>query len=398
MTFKQNFTLTILLLCWASILSCGFIDTTSAAPAKAKQAIIGYYPDWSAGDYPPNAIPYDKLTHVYYVNLHHTPYILFSIPTAFAIPQDSNDWTIQSTDSTLQQIVSLAHAARTKVILTFGGWTGSYTFSSIAAAPDRRQQFVTNALNFIDQFDLDGIDIDWEYPGAEGNTNDFDAASDADNFLLLLTALRQALDAKYIGSNRKEISAATDIEPFSKNGSPLKDVSAFVPILDRYGSWSSTTGPNSPLNPSPENPLAITHAVQSWSSAGMPASKIIIGIAFYGRGAQASQPMDGRTQYVPFVSGSSVEWQWKDLRSQGILSGPTKAAVPWVRYFDKTAGTPWLYNTQTQDFISYDDPQSLKLKGQYIKQNALGGCMIWDLAQDTSSSELLHALRKGLKA
>lgn len=130
----------------------------------------------------------------------------------------------------------------------------------------------------------------------------------------------------------------------------------------------------------------------------MPVSKIIIGIAFYGRGAKASQAMDGRTQYVPFVSGSSVEWQWKDLRSQGILSGPTTTTAPWVRYFDKTAGTPWLYNTQTQDFISYDDPQSLKLKGQYVKQNALGGCMIWDLAQDTSSSELLHALRKGLKA
>ncbi|RUS33160.1 glycoside hydrolase [Jimgerdemannia flammicorona] len=383
------------LLCFVAILSCIFIGTASAAPAKKKSSkgpvVIGYYPSWSAGQFTPSEIPFKRLTHVHF---------------AFAIPQGpgSDEWKFESSDDSFKQLVTFAHAAGTKVLLSYGGWGGSQTFSGIVSSAARRTKFVKNALGFVKKFNLDGIDIDWEYPGSAGNTNDFNAAHDTDNFLLLLKQLRKALDARYKGSKRKEITAATSMDPWSKNGTPLKDLRAFVPLLDRvgimtydvYGSWSSTTGPNSPLNTSPENSLAITSAVKAWKRAGFPAKKIIVGVAFYGRGATASKAMSN-SQYVPFNAGSSKEYTYKDLRSQGILATSTKAVAPWVRHFDKVSSTPWLYNKNTKAFISYDDPVSLKLKGQFVKRNGYAGVMIWEVSQDTASSELLVALRKGLR-
>jgi chitinase len=88
--------------------------------------------------------------------------------------------------------------------------------------------------------------------------------------------------------------------------------------------------------------------------------------------------------------GYSGQWQWKNLRSQGVLTTPTTAASPWVRYFDNTTVTPWLFNPSTKIYISYDDTVSLAAKVNYALCKGLAGAMVWDVSND--NGELLSVV------
>ncbi|KAJ1939198.1 hypothetical protein EC988_007380, partial [Linderina pennispora] len=83
---------------------------------------------------------------------------------------------------------------------------------------------------------------------------------------------------------------------------------------------------------------------------------------------------------------------WKHLRDQGILTSPTTAAAPWVRKFDPISQTPWLFNPNTKIFISYDDPQSLKVKVDYAAAKGLGGAMVWSVNMDYNN-ELMNVIQ-----
>lgn len=125
----------------------------------------------------------------------------------------------------------MAHEQQTKILLSVGGWTGSKRFSPMVATAERRKQFIDWNLQFIEKYNTDGVDLDWEYPGKQAaGCNEF-ADNDADNFLLLLKELRQALDAKF-PEVHKEISMAVHVQPFIKSGAPMTDLQAFVPYFD----------------------------------------------------------------------------------------------------------------------------------------------------------------------
>ena len=83
-------------------------------------------------------------------------------------------------------------------------------------------------------------------------------------------------------------------------------------------------------------------------------------------------------------------WRYSSLRSEGVLTSPTKAAAPWIRQWDKVSQTPWLFNPKTKIFISYDDPQSIAVKVKYAKSKNLGGVMVWSVDEDSDNGELLQ--------
>ncbi|KAJ1807788.1 hypothetical protein LPJ56_004844, partial [Coemansia sp. RSA 2599] len=153
-----------------------------------------------------------------------------------------------------------------------------------------------------------------------------------------------------------------------------------------------------------------------WTSNGWPASQLTAGIAFYGRATTATEDMakEPVTQYksqsnvVPLGDKEDAPWadtcagtgevnsgfwQWKHLRDQGVLSSPDTAASPWIRNWDNTTQTPWLYNPDTMMFISYDDPESIQLKMDYAASKGLGGLMVWAMYMDTPDAELLTVLQ-----
>ncbi|KAJ2852865.1 hypothetical protein J3B02_003395, partial [Coemansia erecta] len=339
---------------------------------------------------------------------------------AFGIPTADGSITYDGL-ATLQSDADTIHAAGAKVLLSIGGWTGSNLFSGILKDKTARANFLTSMTDFVSKYNLDGVDIDWEYPGStKGNTcNTVDSANDTPNFLLFLKDLREKL------ADQKLITMAVRVETFEINEVP-SDVSEFAKVVDyahlmQYdinGGWNTETGPNAPLEfePGKGAQFSFASAIDAWTTNGWPANQLTAGIAFYGRATNATEDMTAEpvTQYksqssiVPLGDKEDAPWadtcagtgevnsgfwQWKHLRDQGVLTSPDTAASPWIRNWDDTTKTPWLFNPETKIFISYDDPESIKLKVDYAASKGLGGLMVWAMYMDTPDAELLTVLQ-----
>ncbi|KAI9256730.1 glycoside hydrolase superfamily [Sporodiniella umbellata] len=357
---------------------CCLILAIHGKVSKSEKVVIGYYPNFSKVDF-------SKYTHINY---------------AFAIMTKGNTpvWTDpDNVNMELPKLVSAAHKSGAKVLTSIGGWTGSQTF----------------------RFKLDGIDIDWEYPGRQAaGCNQFDAKNDVKNFAILLKELRKAIKKEF-KKESKEITIAAHVKPFESH---MRD---FAQVLDRVnimtydinGAWNPQTGANSPLV-APSGQFSFSSAIQSWISAGMPAKKLTGGIAFYGRSTTANENMlktkslyqaqkqgvspkgDSQDAYFqdPYCSkdpgGLSGIWQYSHLKSEGVLQTALKAKKPWVRTWDKGTSTPWLFNPKTNIFISYEDPQSIAKKVCYSLEKGISGLMVWAINQDSDSHDLLKAVSK----
>lgn len=291
----------------------------------------------------------------------------------------------------------------------------------MAASPSNRAAWIQWNIDFIKQWNTDGVDIDWEYPSSLGAGCNAISDSDVTNLNSLVKELRSALDSNF-PDNYKEITMAVHITPFG-GPEPVTNVSGFTPYVDRFhvmafdvnGAWNSTSGPNAPFNTTPGwgYPAGFVQGIESWRAAGVPYNKIAGGVAFYGRAQTLNITSDPTTQYNNAISpnpplGDSLDapwqdaycskdvtvasgvWRWSYLRSQGVLTDPTTAASPWVRHFDNTTQTPWLYNPTNKQYISYDDPVSLGVKTEFALKQDLAGLFVWSLEQD--NGELLDAI------
>ncbi|KAJ2257799.1 hypothetical protein GGH98_000595 [Coemansia sp. RSA 454] len=377
-----------------------------AMHAVAEPRVVGYYATWEKDQ--TAGVDLAKYTHIN---------IAFGAPT-------SNGSITYVDEFSMSSAVSEIHNAGAKALLSIGGWAGSYAFSDVANTSATRTNLVSNIITTIRANSLDGIDIDWEYPGRAGDTcNTVDEANDTPNFLLLLRELRTALDTEFSASQRKSITMAVRVQPFDVDGVPLTDVSEFAKLVDFAnlmiydinGAWMPQTGPNAPFDYENDKgtPLTFITAIDAWTNAGWPASQLNAGLAFYGRSTTATVDMtlDPANQYqnqsstlpqgdiadVPAfdacanVTGITGTWQYKNLRGQGILTSPTTAAAPWIRRWDDITQTPWLYNPKTRQYITYDDPLSIKVKIDYAAAKGVGGAMVWALYMDYQN-ELLNTV------
>ncbi|PIA14376.1 chitinase [Coemansia reversa NRRL 1564] len=378
------------------------IALSFVASVRSEPIVLGYYPSWKKAQ--SANVDFSKYTH---------------INMAFGIPTSSGSFSYEG-DWFLPQVVTDLHSKGTKVLMSVGGWTGSNYFSNIIKDSGTSNNLVTSMVNYVKSNNLDGIDIDWEYPGRLGNTcNVYDEANDTPNYLKFLQNLREAFDSNF-GVGKKLITLAVRVQPFDINGMPSTDVSEFAKVVDyanlmQYdinGGWNNDTGPNAPFNFEKGKGLQVSFvsAIEDWTKAGWPANKLTAGIGFYGRSTIAKEDMtkDPKNQYQPQeqtvplgdsedapwydacagTTANSGTWQWKHLRDQGVLTGPSTAASPWVRQWDDVSQTPWLFNPNTKQFISYDDPESLKIKLDYAASKGLAGSMIWSINMDYNN-ELL---------
>ncbi|MCX7840853.1 MAG: glycoside hydrolase family 18 protein, partial [Anaerolineae bacterium] len=166
---------------------------------------------------------------------------------------------------------------------------------------------------------------------------------------------------------------------------------------DFAGSWSSTTGHNAPLYASAFAKSAQTYngnaAVQAYLAAGVPSEKIVFGVPFYGRGwkevASANNGLFQKFNGVPQGTRGGGAFDYRDLKKNYL---PT-----FARFWDDTAQVPWLYDATTRTMISYDDPESLARKVEYVVTNKLGGVMIWEISTDDEQGSLINALATRLR-
>jgi len=281
------------------------------------------------------------------------------------------------------------------ILVSVGGWLWSTNFSDMALTRESRATFEDSVMQFLTRYDLDGLDIDWEYPGMPGAGHPF-RPEDKQNFTSLLRELRERFDKVARRGRRLYLTVAMGSSDDVIANTEMQKVQRYVDTVnlmtyDFYEPGSeSITGNHAPLYADPADPKATSSAetVKAFERAGVPAGKILLGVPFYGHEwgevkdqnhglFQVGKPIPGA--YSPF---NAIE---TTMRGHGF-----------TRYWDEAAKVPYLYNPEKRIFVSYEDPESLKLKCQYVRAQGLGGIMFWEYFGD-SQGKLLQTIDTELR-
>jgi len=374
---------------------------SDAAELSLNKQIVGYFVEWGVygRDYHVSNIPAEKLTHINYAfakveNGEVAVWDTYAALEKFYPETDSwNDppGTIRGNFNQLR-ILKQTYP-HLKVLISVGGWTGSGAFSDVAATTEGRHRFAQSARRLIETYGFDGVDIDWEYPVCSGLQAG--RPEDAENFSKLLWELRETLGEDYL------LTIACSANPDCLDPLPIEGFAScldWINIMsyDYHGAWeaySGTTGHNAPLynNNDPLSPdLNVDAAVSYLLDRGVPADKIVPGLAFYGRSAAGVEGIDGL--YAPFTGAGPGSFEDGMLDYRDIQQN-YRYTDGYTYFWDDVAAVPYLFNATQKEFISFDDERSIETKASYVAARGLGGVMFWELSGD--NGDLIHAIWEG---
>ncbi len=286
-----------------------------------------------------------------------------------------------------------------KLLVSVGGW-GADGFSDAALTKASRERFARSAVEFVKRYALDGIDLDWEFLGQPrpGITH---RAEDEQNFTLLLKTVRTRLDALsdrrgLAGAERYLLTIASNDDQAYFDHTEMNQLHVYLDFInvmtyDFFSSGSPTTGHHTGLYRSghPDAPVrTAAAAARRHLDAGIPPDKIVLGVAFYGR---------GWTGVRPEQSGLHQPYErFTRAYSYSTLADEYINKRGFTRYWDAAAKAPYLWNPDSTTFISYDDPESLRHKVAFVKEKGLGGVMFWAYHHDDDAGTLLSTLYENL--
>ena len=287
------------------------------------------------------------------------------------------------------------------VLVSVGGWTWSGHFSDVALTSQSRAVFIESVIAFLKQYDLDGLDIDWEYPGQTGDNNRF-RPEDKQNYTLLLKELRARFDVEGKAMHRHlylTIAAAGTGDWFEHT--EMGEVQKYVDTInlmayDYYEPASDkTTGNHAPLFTDPADPKKISAdaSLKLYEQAQVPPGKIVLGVPFYGH-VWGQVPAANHGLFQPGKPVPEAYANYTYITQNMLDKG-------YTRYWDQAAAVPYLYNAEKKIFVSYEDPQSLTAKSRYVLEHKLAGVMFWDYTGDPSGKLLTvidTTLHKGATA
>jgi chitinase len=373
----------------------------TATPA-AHPLLIGYFPQWGLYNEPQytvknmvtsgGAAVLDQLNYAQgFVTDRHCSVADPNADLNYTFTADTSvdgtaDLPTQPFRGNFHQLAELKRKyPRLKIIISLEGKADSFAED---AQPENREAFVTSCVDLFLKGHLsaditapgifDGIDIDWEYPHEP----------DAANYLSLLTEFRRQMSALRPGLL---LTIAVGHNPRMYPGTDMALVSSLVDQVglmtyDFNGPWNSTTGFIAPLSTDP----AATHqggtverTIAAYKAAGVPASKLLMGVPFYGYGWKQVN-----------AANSGLFQEGKSIRGDRPYSYIETLIAQTTVYRDPNSQAPWLYDGDS--FWTYEDPVSVQFKASFAIQQQLGGLMIWELGEDTPSALLLHAAHTGL--
>jgi chitinase len=268
-------------------------------------------------------------------------------------------------------------------MLSLGGWGGCKTCSDVFSTEANRKAFATSVKKLSKFFNIDGLDLDWEYPAIEGYPGHAYKPEDRENFTELVHTLRKTLGKEGIIS-----FAAGGFQKFIDQSIEWKKVMKDVDMVnlmtyDLVNGYSTITGHHTALYSTDQQVESADKAVERLLKIGIPANKMVIGAAFYGRVWEKVPPTNNGL-YQQGVFKTSVDY--KNFPNQ------LSADKGFVEYWDSTAQAPYIYNASQNLFVTYDNKQSIRLKTQYAKAKGLKGIMFWELSLDTSTNGLLDTI------
>lgn len=330
-------------------------------PEPQQPVVVAYCPYYAGNRLPDPFI----VTHINYAFAE--VYVRNGIYQKFELQDDGNT-------SILSQLVAFKHDnPDLKICLSFSHTvtnSDNYQdggFSAIAASDDNRLRFAQDCLAFCQQWGIDGIDLDWEFPGLSWSGAACNPAIDTQNHVLLMKQLRETLGTRYLLTFAGYVK---DKQP-TAGGYRYIDIAAVEPYVNFVNLMTYD------MDAAPHFQSAISHpasywdcqrAINAYAAAGFPMNKIVLGIPFYMRHA-----WDGANSVIDYRNLAS-------LPSEYTIDNWSDAAQP-----------PYV-TLNGVFFGSYDNARSIAIKGQWAREHGLRGLMYWECSEDDDNRSLAHAV------
>ena len=370
-TFIRRTAAALACLCMAALL----LGTPTEAERRTYQAggqVVGYYAGWAAYQgYTPAQLPAEHLTQINYAFAQIDPDTL-----TIALENEAHDNKNLAALRKLRQ-----QNDHLKLLISVGGWSDSRYFSDAASTAARREKFAASCVDFIVEQELDGVDLDWEYPVSGGAPGMVHRPADKQNLTKLLQELRAQLDRQGRRDGKDySLTIAGAAGSWYLNQIEAVKVADIVDHIflmgyDLHGPWDTSADFNAPLytpsGASPQGKSSIADSVQAYLDKGIPAEKLVLGMPLYGYAYQGVSSQNNGL-YSTYTSAKSVSYR---TLKKNYLSNDA-----YRQYRHQEAQVPYLYGSRT--FISYDDAESLAAKAALARSRDLGGIGFWELSQD----------------
>lgn len=332
----KKYSFRILLLALVGLL-CGLQGRAQEAP----MVVGAYVTSWTDDVPDPNV-----MTHINY---------------AFGHVNDTFDGVRIDNPERLRMIVGLKQRnPKLKVLLSIGGW-GSGRFSEMAASNENRAKFAQDCQRVVEEYGLDGIDIDWEYP-TQSTAKISSSPDDTANFTLLMADLRKAIGGE------KLLTAATVCD------AQYIDFKACIGFLDLVNVMAYDMNDGDNTHHAALYPSAISgnctssQAVEAHLKAGVPAEKLVLGVPFYGKGNREDEGVKAFLKTHTLPEGYERRWS-------------------------EESQVPYIVDAEGRFVFGDENVKSLSAKCQYILDHHLRGGMYWDYHSDNDE----HAFSQTLK-